>query len=442
MSDPATMPETAETPSLDRLVRGPVLLGCATIAAFFLGFGVWGGSAPLSSAAVAPGQVIVESNRMTVQHLEGGIIREILARDGDIVRANDVLVRLDDTKARTTLESLQGRYYAGLARQARLVAERDDQREIAYPAELRQSDHPAAVDAVGGQRRIFEARRVWLDGQVAILQQQIAQSREEIAALEAQVRSETIQIGLIAEEIAGVEALVNKGLERRPRLLALQRTSEEINARRSDHTGQIARARQRIGEAELHMADLQNRRSDEITRELRETQDELFDLREKMLAARDVLDRVDIRSPRDGVVVGRRFHTVGGVIGPGEAVLDIVPQEEELIIEARVRMDDIDTVHVGLPAQIRLTAYHQRWTPTVDGRVRMVSADRLQDNRTGEPFFLARVAVDREALAALPHVQLYPGMPTEVLILTGARTALDYMLSPITGSFVRAFRED
>lgn len=431
----------AQSESLGRAIRGPFLLGCGVIVACFFGVGAWGGMAPLDSAAIAPGTVVVETYRKTVQHLEGGIVREILVKDGDVVRAGDVLVRLDDTKARTNLDALQSRYYAALAREARLIAERDGRTEIAFAADLRSAEHPAAIEAIGGQQRIFEARRQWLDGQLAILEQQIAQSHQEIAALRAQVKSETRQLELVGEEIKGVQSLVDKGLERKPRLLALQRTSEEINGHRGEHLALIARAEQRIGEAQLQMSDLKNKRIDEIARELRETQSEIFELRERMLAAQDVLERIDIRAPRDGVVVKQRVHTVGGVIGPGEAILDLVPQREHLLIEARVRMDDIDVVHVGLPAQIRLIAYRQRWTPSVDGTVQTVSADRLQDDRTGEAFFIARIELAPDALAKLPDVTLYPGMPAEVMIQTGARTALDYMLSPITESLVRAFRE-
>ncbi len=426
---------------LDRTIRGPFLLGCGVIALCIGGLGLWSSGAPLAGAAIAAGEVTVESNRKTVQHLEGGIIGEILVTDGDRVNAGDVLVRLDETKPRTSLEALHGRFYAGLAREARLIAEREDAAEISFPAELLQAGHPAAAEAMAGQRRIHAARRAWVEGQVAILQKQIAQLREEITALDAQVRSETRQSELIAEEAEGVKTLVDRGLERRPRLLALQRAAEEINGRRSDHLGQIARAQQKIGEAELQIADLQNRRIDEIMRELRTVQDELFDIRERMVAARDVLKRIEIRAPRDGIVVNRRVHTVGGVVTPGEAILDIVPQSEELMIDARVRMDDIDIVRPGMKAQIRLVAYKQRWTPTVDGLVRTVSADRLQDERTGETYFIARVEVDRDSLATLPGAELYPGMPAEVLIMTAPRTALDYMLSPITASLTKAFRE-
>ena len=439
LSDDRMLPGQVE--SLGKAIRGPFLLGCGIIAICVGGLGVWASGAPLAGAAIASGQVTVESNRKTVQHLEGGIVREILVSDGDHVKAGDVLVRLDPTRARTVLEGLQGRYYAALAREARLIAEREGASDIAFPAELLQAHHPAAREAMLGQRRIYDSRNTWIQGQVAILQQQIAQLREEIAALEAQVRSETRQAELIGEEMDGVQSLVDKGLERRPRLLALQRSAEEITGRRSDHIGQIARAQQKIGEADLQITNLQNQRIDEVMRDLRTVQDDLFDLREKLVAARDVLDRVDVRAPRDGIVVNRRVHTIGGIVGAGEAILDIVPQSDELLIDAHVRMDDIDIVRPGLHAQIRLVAYKQRWTPTVGGVVHTVSADRLRDDRTGESYFIARVEVDREDLKKLPQVELYPGMPADVLIMTAPRTALDYLLSPITTSLAMAFRE-
>ena len=427
--------------SLWRLVRGPFLLGCAVIGFCVVGLAAWGGSAPLAGAAIATGQVVVESYRKTIQHLEGGIVREIKVADGDTVQPGEVLVRLDDTKARTTLDSLRGRYFASRAQEARLIAERDEASEIGFPDELLQSKNPAAAEAMAGQRKIFLSRRTWLAGQIAILKQQIAQLSEEISALQQQVESEIRQTGLIKEEMEGVDALVNKGLERKARLLALQRTAEEIGARRSDHLGQIARARQKIGEAELQITDLQNKQVDEVTRDLRSTQDDLFDLKEKVVAARDVLERTVVQAPLGGVVVNLRVHTIGGVVNPGDALLEIVPQKEELIIEAHVRMDDIDQVRPGLPVQVRLTAYKQRWTPTVEGTVRTVSADRLQDSRSGDAFFVARVGVDPASLKKLPNVELYPGMPADVLIITQPRTALDYMLLPITASLSHAFRE-
>ena len=322
-----------------------------------------------------------------------------------------------------------------------MIAERDEAADIAFADELLQSPNPAANEAMVGQRKIFAARRTWLAGQVAILKQQISQLSEEISALQQQVESETRQTGLIKEEMDGVDVLVKKGLERKARSLALQRTAEEIGARRSDHLGQIARARQKIGEAELQITDLQNKQVDEIMRDLRSTQDDLFDLKEKIVAARDVLERTVVRAPMGGVIVNRRVHTLGGVVNPGDALLEIVPQTEELIIEARVRMDDIDQVRTGLPVQVRLTAYKQRWTPTVEGTVRTISADRLQDTRSGDAFFIARVRVDPASLAKLPNVELYPGMPADVLIITRPRTALDYMLLPITASLAHAFRE-
>ena len=440
MTTPSIEPHR-EHQSLWRLVRGPFLLGCAVIGFCAVGLAAWGGAAPRAGAAIATGQVIVESYRKSIQHLEGGIVREIAVADGDVVQPGELLVRMDDTKARTVADALQGRYVAARAQEARLYAERDDASEISFPDELLQSKNPAAAEAMTGQRKIFASRRAWLAGQVAILKQQIAQLSEEISALQLQVESETRQTALIKEEMDGVDALVNKGLERKARLLALQRTAEEIGARRADHLGQTSRARQKIGEAELQIADLQNKRLDDVMHDLRSTQDDLFDLKEKVVAARDVLERTVVKAPIGGIVVNRRVHTVGGVVNPGDTLLEIVPRKDELIIEAHVRIDDIDRVRPGLPVQVRLTAYKQRWTPTVDGTVQTVSADRLQDTKSGDAFFVARVIVDPESLKKVPNVQLYPVMRADVLIITQPRTAMDYMLLPITASLSHAFRE-
>lgn len=424
-------------------IRRLVLVALAIIALLFGGLGGWAAVVPLQSAAVAQGQVRVSTHRKTIQHLEGGIVQAILVKEGDAVTAGQVLVRLDDTRVRANLDRLKGRAAGLLATKVRLAAERDGARTLAFPEALTAAARgdPKIEEILSSQRGIFAARRRALEGRTRILRQRIGQLNKEIASLQAQVDAETRQLALITEEMDTVSMLVGKGLAEKPRLLALQRNAARIEGSRGEHLGLIARAEQRIGETELRMIDLENTFSNEVVKELEEVQGKLSDVEEQIKAAEDVLQRTEILAPQDGVVVSLRVHTPGGVIKPGEPILDIVPQNDVLLIEARINPLDIDVVHVGLPAQVRLTAYGSRHVLPLDGEVIYLSADSFTDQRTGAPYYLARIRANAEQQRRLRKVTLYPGMPAEVMILTGERTALDYALRPLFDSFARAFRE-
>jgi HlyD family type I secretion membrane fusion protein len=417
--------------------------GAFLLIAFFAGFGGWAALAPLSSATVAEGVIRVETHRKTVQHLEGGIVREILVKEGDKVTAGQVLMRLDKTQSGTTVSVLQDQQDALLALQARLEAERDGLDAIQFPPELsaRQSD-PKVATVVGGQQKIFDTRRQSLRAQLGILSQRVEQLGSEIAGHKAQLVSANEQIQLTQEEIATVTDLLNRGLERKPRLLALQRQQSYLEGSRGEQLGAIAKAQQEIGEAKLQSADLLDKRSSEIALELRDTQSRLLENRQKLGAAVDVDNRMEVVAPVSGQVVDLKVHTLGGVVRPGDALLDIVPQSDELVVEARVRPVDIDAVHAGQSAQVALTAYKQRTTPRLDGRLATVSADALIDESRHISYYSAEIHIDSSELAKLNGVQLYPGMPAEVMIVTGERTLLQYFIQPVIDSFHRAFREE
>jgi HlyD family type I secretion membrane fusion protein len=420
-------------------IGSTIVAGLLLLAAFFCGFGFWAALAPLESAAIASGIIGVDGRRKTVQHLEGGIVAEILVDEGSVVAAGDPLVRLDDTQTRATLERLRAQLYAAAAVKARLITERDALDQIDFPSWLQDE---AARDSevagtLAGQQRIFAAQRQTLASRSAILRQRIAQLHEEIAGLEAEIGAQDEQRKLIAEEIIGVRGLLAKGLERKPRLLELQRRAAEIDGARAQNRARIARAEQAIGEAKLEIEDLSTEHLHEVVRELGELETVLNDLRERIGAAEDVLRRTEVIAPVSGTVVDLRLFTTGGVIGPGDPILDLVPSEEALLVEAYVDPNDIDVVHPGLSAQVRLTAFNYRTTPTFSGIVHQVSADRLTNEQTGQAYYLARVALDEEA----SHSELYPGMPAEVMIVTGERTMLEYLLKPITATLHRALRE-
>lgn len=423
-----------------------ILAGVLSLTVFTGVLGAWSLTAPLDSAAVAAGHVVVESRRKTVQHLEGGIVRGILVAEGARVEAGAPLVVLDQTQARSALDTLRSQQDELLAREARLLAERAGADEVAFPPHLAvraAHDQDARIaELLDGQRRLFAARWESLRGQVDILIQRTAQLDAEADGLRAQVASTEVQLSLIAEEMQDARTLVVKGLERKSRLLSLEREAANLGGRRGEYLASIARAEQRRGETGLQILDLRNKRAEELATELREVQGKLRELDERLHAAGDVLDRTVVRAPATGMVMNVQVHTAGGVIGAGKPILDIAPDDDSLLIEARLRPTDIDNVHTGLPARIRLTAFKQRTTPVLSGRVTYVSGDALTDQRTGDASYSAHIVVDRGELQRAGGLNLQPGMPAEVMVVTGRRTAADYFLAPLTDSFARAFREE
>ena len=422
---------------------GPVIAGLIIIVVFFGGFMGWAAFAPLGSAAIAPAIVIVETNRKTIQHLEGGIVDQIKVRDGDIVKAGQILVVLDSTQTKASLELVRGRQLASQALKARLEAEQAGKSAIVFPdVLLSERSNPNVAEAIVGQKNIFRARREALNGSKKILEQQIAQLFEEIKGLRGLIKSEQEQMRLISDEVTDVSGLVEKGFAPRPRLRKLQRDAAEIEGNFRRNQARIAQANQTIAEKKLEINELKISRMNDVVEQLREVQSERIDLIERYRAAEDILKRTVIRAPLGGTAVNLQVHTRGGVVAPGAPLIDIVPSDDRLIVEARVNPIDIDVVQIGLPAQVRITAFSQRTTKPIDGNVIAVSADSLTEERTGETYYLARIEIKDDLDKKLGGAQLYPGMNAEVMIVTGERTALEYFFKPITGSLNRAFRED
>ena len=419
-----------------------MVLGTVVIVLFFGGFGAWAVFAPLESAAIAQGVLSVSGKRKTVQHLEGGIVADILVREGDLVAAGQTLLVLDDTRSRAALSLLEGQHRSAAALKARLEAERDGLPEVRYPEGLRRAVREgAAGDLLATQDRIFRARARSLANRTAIYRQRIGQLREEATGLEEEIEAQDRQTELLDEEMDGLRGLIERGFEGKPRLLALARRKAEVAGARARNRALIARVEQRVGETRLTIGELANQRLTEVVAELREVEARMSDLRERIAAARNVFSRTRVAAPVAGTVVNLRVFTRGGVIGQGEALMDIVPASGELVIEVQVEPTDIDTVYPDLPAQVRLTAFSHLTTPILSGTVLQVSADRLTDERTGAPFYEARIALD-PGQPALANLKLQPGMPAEVMIVTGKRTALDYLIKPIVASFRRSLREE
>lgn len=427
------------TPETKPDIKTPILAGLSVVLGFFGVFGVWAAIAPLESAAIAHGVVSVDSQRKTVQHLEGGIVKRIHVEEAQVVNVGDILLELDNTQALARLELLRSRYRTAKALEARLLAERDEADEIRFPAELLDAiDSPGVAEIMASQRSIFQARRQGLKERRAIMQQRIRQVEEEIQGLGELIETQNEQISLIKDEMESNEKLFEQGMSGKARLRSLQRNMAEVLGERSQILASVAGGKQSIEETRLQITELKTRTLNELVQELGDTQGEISDLSEKLRAAEDVLSRTVIRSQIAGTIVKLQIHSVGGVISPGQNLMDIVPQGERLIVEAQIDPDDIEVLVPGLKALVRITAFNQRSAKPLEGRVISVSADRLTDQRTAADYFLARV----ELSEGIEGIKLSAGMQAEVMIVTGSRTTLDYLTRPLTASINRAFREN
>jgi HlyD family type I secretion membrane fusion protein len=391
---------------------------------------------------MAPATIVVESSKKAIQHFDGGTVSKVLVKEGDQVVAGQTLVIMDDTSARANVDMLRSDLDASLALQARLLAERDRRDSIAFPEELEKRADNLGVQAImSSQQRAYVAKRDAIESQTKILQQRNSQIDEEVKGLRNQIASQDRQLTLIREEQKGVETLLTKGLETKPRLLALQRNTAEIEGSRAQNYAAIARAQQTAGENDLKIVDLTVSVVTDAAQKLHDEQVKIGELREKLRSAQEVLDRTVVKAPTDGQIVNLKLFTPGGVLPPRDTVMEIVPQKDQLVVEAQVAPTDIDVVHADLPVQLRLTALNQRVTPTVFGHVQTISADRQQDQRTGNAYYTARIIIDR-GLDEIGDAKLYPGMPAEAMIVTGERTLMSYLFKPLLGGLNRAMRED
>jgi HlyD family secretion protein len=402
----------------------------------------WAAFAPLDSALMSSGVVIVESHRKAIQHLEDGIVKEILVREGQEVKAGQELIRLDDTQPRTALELLEDEANAMTAQEARLMAERDGSPIIHFPPELlAHGNEPKVAEAILGEQTTFESRRDSLNQQIGILSARKSENERVVAGLRDEQTALETQIALIQKETDSVQQMVAKGLEPVPRLLALQRNTADLSGQRGQLIEKVSQVDLNSGETQLQIVNLRNERLDDVLKDLRDVQSKRFDLLDRIQAARDVLNRTIMTAPVAGKVVNLTEHTRGAVIRPGDTVMEIVPVHDQLDVEAHLRPEDADDVYVGMSARVNLSAYKQRRLPMITGTVTNVSADRITDPRTGQSYFVATVSVDRSALKNFPDARLIPGMPVEVALDTGSRTALEYLFEPIRDVMRKGMRE-
>lgn len=380
----------------EQRARPTILIGLLLMFLLFGIIGMWAAFVPLQAGAIAPGRVISESNRKEIQHLEGGIVKEILVKDGDVVKAGQPLVRLDATNAKAKSEQVLSQYLAAKASEARLIAERDGKPSITFPAEYvkQEASNPKVKDALDTQRRLFTTRKEALEGQINVETQKQAQSGEEIRGLREQVAAANTQIGLLDQEIATVQGLLATGNALKPRLLSLQRQQADLVGQRGNAQAMIGRANQTISESKTAILNAKNDFLNKVVAELKDTQVQLASLEEQARATTDVARRVEVTAPLDGTITGLAIHTVGGVVQPGTVLMYLIPSADRLIIEARVNPQDIDVVHEGLMAQVRLTAFKSRYLHPVKGKVITVAADRTDDKNGpagAESYYVARV---------------------------------------------------
>ncbi|HUN50989.1 MAG TPA: HlyD family type I secretion periplasmic adaptor subunit [Candidatus Sulfotelmatobacter sp.] len=425
-------------PSLRRIVISSLII----IAVGFGSFFTWALTAPLDSAVPAAGTIVVESKRKTVSLLDAGILKQLYVKEGSRVEAGQTLLRLDDTQALAQLGSLKVQRWTMVARIARLRAEQGGQSTISFPQELLDA---AAKDQgvaalVTNERHVFDDRRTAYNGTLAVQQKKASQLQDEINALKAQETSARQRLAYTEQELAGVNELLAKGYATKTKLFELERNKAELTGNLGEITAKESEGRQAIAQNDLEMTSTRDQRQQDISKDLQDAQAADADLVEKIRGAADIQAKTNVTAPEAGTVTDIKFFTPGSSIGAGLPILDIVPQSDKMLVEAEVRPEDIEHVHTGQRVNVRLTAYKQHKVPVLTGRLTYVSADRQEDAK-GDEFFLARAEIDPDALARLKGVALAPGMPAEVLIIGGERTAIDYFISPITDSLHRSLHE-
>jgi membrane fusion protein, type I secretion system len=434
-------PDTPQ-PRAHRSLRRHVLAGSVVLLALLGGLGGWAATTELSGAVVASGVLVVDTNVKKVQHQTGGTISELRVRDGDRVKAGEVIVRLDETVTRANLAIVVKSLDELAARQARLEAERDGLDTLSFPAELlRRADDPDVERAMHGERKLFDFRRTARLGQKAQLTERVAQLREEIQGLSGQATAKAREIELINIELEGVRDLWKKKLVPISKVTVMERDAVKLEGDRNSFLAQAAQAKGKTTETELQIIQIDQDLRSEVSKELREIQGKSAEFVERKVAAEDQLKKVEIRAPLDGIVHQLAVHTVGGVVSPSEPLMFIVPAQDELTVEAKIPPQEIDQLRVGQRATLRFAAFNQRTTPEIGGIVTRISADTAQDQKSGLTYYVVRLTMPAAEVDRLGDLKLVPGMPVEAYMQTGQRTVMSYLLKPLEDQIVKAFRE-
>ncbi len=428
---------------ISRSIRRHLMVGVIASLAMVGGAGAWAAVTNLAGAVVAPGHFVVDSYVKKVQHPKGGVVGEILVREGDKVRAGDVLMRLDATQTRANLAIVTKRLNELAARLARLEAERDDRNAIIFPDWLLANDGDAEVAAaIHSESRLFQSRREAREGQKAQLNQRIEQFEHEIAGLKAQEVAYAEGIEVLNTEISALNRLREQGIVSDQRLNGLKTQVATFGGERGEKIAFQAQSAGRITETRLQILQIDQDLRTEVGRELREVQAQIGEYVERRVAAEDELKRIDIVAPQSGIVHQLAVHTLGGVISPADPIMLIVPEGDDLALEVQIAPKDVDQIQIGHAALLRMTAFNLRTTPELNGFVSRIAADLTTDERSGQSYYLVRVAIPQAEKEKLKNLTLVPGMPAEVMIKTGERTALSYLVKPLSDQIFRAFREE
>jgi HlyD family secretion protein len=423
-------------------IRRHIFAGTVIVAVLAIGLGGWASTAEISGALIAQGSLVVDSNVKKVQHPTGGVVGEVRVRDGDRVKAGEILIRLDLTVTRANLAIVTKGLTELYARKARLAAERDGAASVAVPKELADKVDDAEVkEALGSERRLFELRRAARLGQKDQLQQRIKQLQQQITGLTAQQDAKGKEMDLFEQELKGVRDLWAKNLVQLNRLTSLEREEARLQGERGQLVAAVAEAKGKIVETELQILQVDQEMSSDVAKELRETDSKIGEYVERKVTAEDQLKRTDIRAPQDGVVFQSTANTVGGVITAGDPIMLIVPETDTLLVEAKVDPKDIDQVKFGQPVVLRFSAFNMRTTPELNGTVVRIAADTTNDQRTGQSYYLVRISMSAKEIDRLGAVKLTPGMPVEAFIQTGERTLMSYLVKPLHDQLMRSFRE-
>lgn len=427
-----------DMPTSDRGIRR---IGLTIVFVTFGIFGTWAAVAPLSNAVHGSGTVTVQNYRKTVQHLEGGIVKELHARDGDVVKKGDPLIVLDESQLSAEYESTRNQLIVARYKEARLRAERDGLPAI-EPVTMEGTDSARATEALAGEQQVFNARRDSLQGEISVNRERIEQMKQQIVGLNDMIRTKRGLEKSYGGEIKQLKELLAEGFVDNQRLLEQERKLDMLKTEVADHESTITKTKLQIGETDLQIVQLKKKFDSEVANELSDTQAKVFDLQEKEAALRDRLSRVVIRAPESGMVLDMKVHTIGGVVSAATPLLDIVPASSELVIEAKVATKDIDRLELGKTADIRFSAFNQATTPVIEGTLTRISADSLTEERTGDQYYLVRVKVTEDGMKKLGNRKLQPGMPAEVLINAGDRTMLQYLLKPARNMFAESLIEE
>ena len=423
-------------------IRRHVIVGSTLVAVLALGFGGWASTAELSGALIAQGSLVVDSNIKKVQHPTGGVVGEVRVHDGDHVKAGDILIRLDETVTRANLAIVTKGLNEFYARKARLGAERDGADTVPMPRELAdQAGDPDVKAAMDSERKLFELRRSARLGQKDQLSQRVQQLQQQITGLTAQQDAKAKEVDLIEKELTGVRDLFQKNLVPLTRLTSLEREEAQLQGERGQLVASAAEAKGKIAETQLQILQVDQDFASDVGKQLSEVDSKIGEYVERKITAEDQLKRTDIRAPQDGVVFQSTANTVGGVVTAGDPIMMIVPASDDLPVEVKVEPKDIDLVALGQPVVLRFSAFNQRTTPELNGTVARVGADTSTDQRTGQSYYLVRIAMTADEIKRLGDVKLTPGMPVEAFIQTGERTLVSYLVKPLHDQLLRSMRE-